>query len=121
VGGRYIVFRRARQWLDGSERQASHDSPVIGIQRSRQKISQKQTTTKESHCDALKPIGESWPSAQVLKGAERVGGPRMKRTFVYDLPSSLMRRLLNEQVAAAASKLDAKLGALADLATGASA
>jgi uncharacterized protein (DUF302 family) len=41
--------------------------------------------------------------------------------LVYDLPSSLMSRLRNEQVAAAASKLDAKLGALAELATGASA
>jgi uncharacterized protein (DUF302 family) len=38
--------------------------------------------------------------------------------LVYDLPSSLMSRLRNEQVTAAASKLDAKLGALAELATG---
>jgi uncharacterized protein (DUF302 family) len=41
--------------------------------------------------------------------------------LVYDLPSSLMSRLRNEEVAAAARKLDAKLIALAELATAASA
>jgi uncharacterized protein (DUF302 family) len=40
--------------------------------------------------------------------------------LVYDLPSSLMSRLRNEEVAAAARKLDAKLVALGELATGAS-
>ncbi|MEI9924848.1 MAG: DUF302 domain-containing protein [Bradyrhizobium sp.] len=39
----------------------------------------------------------------------------------YDLPSSLMSRLNNDDVSAAALKLDAKLRALAVLATGASA
>ena len=39
--------------------------------------------------------------------------------LAYDLPSSLMSRLSDEEVAAAARKLDAKLGALAELATGA--
>jgi uncharacterized protein (DUF302 family) len=39
----------------------------------------------------------------------------------YDLPSSLMSRLHNDDVSAAALKLDAKLRALAVLATGASA
>ena len=39
--------------------------------------------------------------------------------LAYDLPSSLMSRLGDEEVAAAARKLDAKLGALAELATGA--
>jgi uncharacterized protein (DUF302 family) len=38
--------------------------------------------------------------------------------LAYDLPSSLMSRLGDEEVAAAARKLDAKLGALAELATG---
>lgn len=41
--------------------------------------------------------------------------------LVYDLPSSLMARLANAEVAAAAIKLDAKLAALAELATGAAA
>jgi uncharacterized protein (DUF302 family) len=39
--------------------------------------------------------------------------------LAYDLPSSLMSRLSNEEVDVAARKLDAKLGALAELATGA--
>jgi uncharacterized protein (DUF302 family) len=39
----------------------------------------------------------------------------------YDLPSSLMGRLQNDEVSAAALKLDAKLRALAELATGAAA
>jgi len=39
----------------------------------------------------------------------------------YDLPSSLMSRLHNDDVFAAALKLDAKLRALAELATGATA
>jgi uncharacterized protein (DUF302 family) len=39
--------------------------------------------------------------------------------LAYDLPSSLMSRLGDEEVAAAARKLDAKLSALAELATGA--
>ncbi|WP_026607989.1 DUF302 domain-containing protein [Methylocapsa acidiphila] len=39
--------------------------------------------------------------------------------LAYDLPSSLMSRLHNEDVSAAALKLDAKLRALAELATGA--
>jgi uncharacterized protein (DUF302 family) len=39
--------------------------------------------------------------------------------LAYDLPSSLMSRLGDQEVAAAARKLDAKLGALAELATGA--
>jgi uncharacterized protein (DUF302 family) len=39
--------------------------------------------------------------------------------LAYDLPSSLMSPLGDEEVAAAARKLDAKLGALAELATGA--
>jgi uncharacterized protein (DUF302 family) len=38
--------------------------------------------------------------------------------LAYDLPSSLKSRLGDEEVAAAARKLDAKLGALAELATG---
>jgi uncharacterized protein (DUF302 family) len=38
--------------------------------------------------------------------------------LAYDLPSSLMSRLDNEDVSAAALKLDAKLRALAELATG---
>jgi uncharacterized protein (DUF302 family) len=38
--------------------------------------------------------------------------------LAYDLPSSLMSRLHNEDVSTAAFKLDAKLGALAELATG---
>jgi uncharacterized protein (DUF302 family) len=41
--------------------------------------------------------------------------------LAYDLPSSLMSRLHNDDVAAAALKLDAKLRALAVLATGATA
>ena len=41
--------------------------------------------------------------------------------LAYDLPSSLMSRLHNEDVSAAALKLDAKLRALAELATGAAA
>jgi uncharacterized protein (DUF302 family) len=41
--------------------------------------------------------------------------------LAYDLPSSLMSGLHNEEVTAAAKKLDAKLSALAELATGASA
>ncbi|MFH1558068.1 MAG: DUF302 domain-containing protein, partial [Pseudomonadota bacterium] len=41
--------------------------------------------------------------------------------LAYDLPSSLMSRLHNDQVSAAALKLDAKLRSLAELATGASA
>jgi uncharacterized protein (DUF302 family) len=39
----------------------------------------------------------------------------------YDLPSSLMSRLNSNDVSAAAAKLDAKLRALAELATGAAA
>jgi hypothetical protein len=39
--------------------------------------------------------------------------------LAYDLPLSLMSRLGDEEVAAAARKLDAKLGTLAELATGA--
>ena len=39
--------------------------------------------------------------------------------LAYDLPSSLMSRLHNEDVYAAALELDAKLRALAELATGA--
>ncbi|MEJ0094016.1 MAG: DUF302 domain-containing protein [Methylocella sp.] len=39
--------------------------------------------------------------------------------LVYDLPSSLMARLGNDQLNAAALKLDEKLAALAELATGA--
>jgi uncharacterized protein (DUF302 family) len=38
--------------------------------------------------------------------------------LAYDLPSSLMSRLNNADVSAAALKLDAKLRALAELATG---
>jgi uncharacterized protein (DUF302 family) len=38
--------------------------------------------------------------------------------LAYDLPSSLMSRLKNNEVSAAAIKLDAKLRALAELATG---
>jgi uncharacterized protein (DUF302 family) len=38
--------------------------------------------------------------------------------LAYDLPSSLMSRLHNEDVSTAAFKLDAKLRALAELATG---
>jgi uncharacterized protein (DUF302 family) len=45
------------------------------------------------------------------------GEPRL----AYDLPSSLMSRLHNDDVSAAALKLDAKLHALAVLATGATA
>jgi uncharacterized protein (DUF302 family) len=41
--------------------------------------------------------------------------------LAYDLPSSLMSRLNNDKVSAAAIKLDAKLRALAQLATGAAA
>jgi uncharacterized protein (DUF302 family) len=41
--------------------------------------------------------------------------------LAYDLPSSLMSRLHNDDVSAAALKLDAKLRALAVLATGATA
>jgi uncharacterized protein (DUF302 family) len=41
--------------------------------------------------------------------------------LAYDLPSSLMSRLRNDDVSAAALKLDAKLRALAVLATGATA
>jgi uncharacterized protein (DUF302 family) len=41
--------------------------------------------------------------------------------LAYDLPSSLMSRLHNDNVSAAALKLDAKLRALAALATGATA
>jgi uncharacterized protein (DUF302 family) len=41
--------------------------------------------------------------------------------LAYDLPSSLMSRLHNDDVSAAALKLDAKLRALAELATGATA
>ncbi len=42
-----------------------------------------------------------------------------KTRLGYDLPSSLMSRLHNEEVTAAARKLDEKLIALAELATGA--
>lgn len=46
--------------------------------------------------------------------------PATERTrLVYDLPSSLMARLRNDDVHAAALKLDEKLAALAELATGA--
>jgi uncharacterized protein (DUF302 family) len=38
--------------------------------------------------------------------------------LAYDLPSSLMSRLNNDEVSAAAIKLDAKLRALAELASG---
>ena len=41
--------------------------------------------------------------------------------FAYDLPSSLMGRLKNDRVTAAAKLLDQKLSALAETATGASA
>ena len=41
--------------------------------------------------------------------------------LAYDLPSSLMQRLKNDQVTAAAKRLDQKLTALAELATGAAA
>jgi uncharacterized protein (DUF302 family) len=41
--------------------------------------------------------------------------------FAYDLPSSLMARLKNERVTAAARRLDQKLSALAETATGTSA
>jgi uncharacterized protein (DUF302 family) len=41
--------------------------------------------------------------------------------LAYDLPSSLMSRLHNDNVSAAALKLDAKLRALAEFATGATA
>jgi uncharacterized protein (DUF302 family) len=44
-----------------------------------------------------------------------------KACLGYDLPSSLMSRLRNEEVIAAARKLDEKLVALAELATGAAA
>lgn len=39
--------------------------------------------------------------------------------LAYDLPSSLMSRLRNEDASAAAHELDAKLRALGELATGA--
>ena len=46
--------------------------------------------------------------------------PRTRHTrLVYDLPSSLMARLGSEEVDAAALKLDEKLAALAEAATGA--
>ncbi|VTZ26244.1 conserved hypothetical protein [Methylocella tundrae] len=46
--------------------------------------------------------------------------PATDRTrLIYDLPSSLMERLRNDDVHAAALKLDEKLAALAELATGA--
>jgi uncharacterized protein (DUF302 family) len=41
--------------------------------------------------------------------------------LAYDLPSSLMARLKNDRVSAAAKRLDEKLSALAETATGASA
>jgi len=41
--------------------------------------------------------------------------------LAYDLPSSLMARLKNDRVTAAAKRLDQKLSALAETATGASA
>jgi len=44
-----------------------------------------------------------------------------KTRFAYDLPSSLMARLANEDVAAAARRLDEKLAALARAVTGADA
>ena len=44
-----------------------------------------------------------------------------KVRLAYDLPSSLMSRLRNEEVTTAANALDAKLGVLAELATGAAA
>ena len=44
-----------------------------------------------------------------------------KVRLAYDLPSSLMSRLHNEDVTTAANALDAKLGVLAELATGAAA
>jgi uncharacterized protein (DUF302 family) len=47
--------------------------------------------------------------------------PSGEARLVYDLPSSLMSRLHNDDVSAAALKLDAKLRALAVLATGAEA
>ncbi len=51
-----------------------------------------------------------------------VEDPATRRaTLAYDLPSSLMARLRNNDVDAAASKLDEKLAALAELATGAKA
>jgi uncharacterized protein (DUF302 family) len=49
-----------------------------------------------------------------------VEDPAARRTrLVYDLPSSLMARLGNEEVNAAAVRLDEKLAALAEAATGA--
>ncbi len=49
-----------------------------------------------------------------------VEDPATRRTrLVYDLPSSLMARLGNEEDSAAALKLDEKLAALAEVATGA--
>jgi uncharacterized protein (DUF302 family) len=47
--------------------------------------------------------------------------PSGEARLAYDLPSSLMSRLHNDDVSAAALKLDAKLRALAVLATGATA
>jgi hypothetical protein len=54
---------------------------------------------------------------RVLIYEDRDGACRL----AYDLPSSLMGRLKNARVTAAAKRLDEKLAALAETATGAAA
>jgi uncharacterized protein (DUF302 family) len=44
--------------------------------------------------------------------------PKGRGVVAYDLPSSLMERLKNDQVTAAARRLDEKLAALAEIASG---
>jgi uncharacterized protein (DUF302 family) len=62
-------------------------------------------------------VGLNVPVRVLIYEEPRTGTCRL----AYDLPSSLMERLKNERVTAAAKRLDQKLSALAEAATGVSA
>jgi len=62
-------------------------------------------------------VGLNVPVRAMIYEDQKTG----KTRFAYDLPSSLMARLNNESVTAAAKKLDEKLRALAKTVTGADA
>jgi uncharacterized protein (DUF302 family) len=60
-------------------------------------------------------VGLNVPVRAMIYEDQKTGGTRL----AYDLPSSLMARLRNEKVTAAARLLDEKLAALATIVTGA--
>ncbi|MGD1018544.1 MAG: DUF302 domain-containing protein [Verrucomicrobiia bacterium] len=62
-------------------------------------------------------VGLNVPVRAMIYEDQKAGRTRL----AYDLPSSLMARLSNENVTAAAKRLDEKLARLAEIATGAAA